>query len=122
MLKTVFLWLDAHPGSYWWLAIAGTLPLVARLVATLRSSPAPDADDRRSRWLDALALLCVLLAWRWPFLLVAHEFNMDESQFIGGTLALARDPAFWRGTDGNTSGPLDYYTLLPVPWLGLPLD
>ncbi|HET7535375.1 MAG TPA: hypothetical protein VFJ90_02915, partial [Candidatus Didemnitutus sp.] len=122
MLKAVFFWLDSHPASYWWFALAGTVPLAMRLVAAVRDTSAPRATDRSDVWLDALALMLFLLAWRWPFLLVAHEFNMDESQFIGGTLGLARDPVFWRGTDGNTSGPLDYYTLLPVPWLGLPLD
>ncbi|MES1195287.1 MAG: hypothetical protein ABUL65_05280, partial [Opitutus sp.] len=56
------------------------------------------------------------------YLFCASEYNPDESQFIAGAMALARDPVFWRSVDGVTSGPLDFYALLPLHWLGLPLD
>ena len=50
-----------------------------------------------------------LLAWRWPFLLQASEYNPDESQLLAGALTLTRDPVFWRSVDGTTSGPLNFY-------------
>ncbi|WP_415908512.1 hypothetical protein [Oleiharenicola sp. Vm1] len=64
----------------------------------------------------------MLLAWRWPWLLAASEFNPDESQIIAGAMALAHDPVFWRSVDGTTSGPLNYYPLVPIAWLDLPMD
>ncbi|HEY8993866.1 MAG TPA: hypothetical protein VIM71_04225, partial [Lacunisphaera sp.] len=59
---------------------------------------------------------------RWPFLLAANDFNPDESQLIAGAITLTHDPVFWRSVDGTTSGPLNFYALLPLHWLGLPLD
>jgi len=69
----------------------------------------------------AIALAC-LWAWRWPFLLESREFNPDESQLIAGAITLTQDPVFWRSVDGTTSGPLNFYALLPLHALGLPLD
>lgn len=55
-------------------------------------------------------------------MLAPYEFNPDESQFIAGALTLRQDPVFWRSVDGMTAGPLIFYPLLPLAWLGLPLD
>jgi hypothetical protein len=52
----------------------------------------------------------------------SDDLNPDESQLIAGAIALTHDPVFWRSVDGTTSGPLNYYVLLPLHWLGLPLD
>lgn len=121
MLPRVFDWLDYHPSVYWVIAAAGTLALTAWIMAGIRTDRAGPPAARRE-WVFGLLLLLFLLAWRWPFLLCASEYNPDESQFIAGAMTLARDPVFWRCVDGVTSGPLDFYALLPLHWLGLPLD
>ena len=123
MLKSLFQWLDLHPGSYWVLATMATLMLVARLGLTLgREAREPPAPPRGPDWRDAVVLFLFILAWRWPFLLVAYEYNPDESQLIAGAMTLVRDPVFWRAVDGHTAGPLDFYALLPLHALGVPLD
>lgn len=68
----------------------------------------------------AALVLLVLLAWRWPALVSPEEYNPDESQLIAGALTLAVDPVFWRSVDGTTSGPLNFYALVPLLALGLP--
>ena len=120
-MRSVFLWLDANPRFYWLPAVLSALALVAWIAAGFRPT-APGQPSRRATWIYAALLLAFLLAWRWPFLLCAHEYNPDESQFIAGALTLAHDPVFWRSVDGTTSGPLNFYALLPLRWLGLPLD
>jgi len=123
MLKSLFQWLDLHPGSYWVLAAMATLMLVARLALTLgREAREPPAPPRGPDWRDAVVLFLFILAWRWPFLLVAYEYNPDESQLIAGAMTLVRDPVFWRAVDGGSSGPLNYYLLVPWHWVGAPLD
>ena len=121
MLKFIFEWLDLHPGSYWILALAPTLLLVARLVVLIaREFRGPEVPPRGAAWRDALVLFLFLLAWRWPFLLAANEFNPDESQLTAGAMTLAHDPVFWRAVDGGSSGPLNFYFLVPWRWLGAP--
>ena len=120
-MRAVFEWLDAHPLFYWELAAGSTLLLLGWIGLGVWSA----AREKPLRWATAgfaLLLLLFLFAWRWPFLFCASEYNPDESQFIAGALALTRDPVFWRSVDGVTSGPLDFYALLPLHWLGLPLD
>ncbi len=119
MLHSLFFTLDTHPGIYWGFAWPAMALLLAWALAPHFRATAPYG---RSPWFGALAIALTLLAWRWPWLLAASEFNPDESQMIGGAMALARDPVFWRSVDGTTSGPLNYYVLLPIAWLGLPLD
>ena len=123
MLKSIFEWLDLHPGSYWILVLAASLLLVARLVVLIaREFRGPEVPPRGAAWRDALVLFLFLLAWRWPFLLAANEFNPDESQLTAGAMTLAHDPVFWRAVDGGSSGPLNFYFLVPWRWLGAPLD
>ena len=123
MLKFIFDALDHYPNSYWYIILGPTLLLLGRILASVRSearSPAGLSGHISAG--DALILFVFLLAWRWPLLLVADDFNPDESQLIAGAITLAHDPVFWRSVDGTTSGPLNYYILLPLHWLGLPLD
>lgn len=122
-MRAVFQWLDAHPQSYWALVALPTLLLVLRFWQAVRAAaPTPNLPAVFPGWRDGVVLGLFLLAWRWPFLLAAREFNPDESQLIAGALTLAHDPVFWRSVDGNTAGPLDFYVLLPLHWLDLPLD
>lgn len=120
-MRNVFTWLDLHPQFYWELGVASTLALLGWIILSVWFA----AREKPFRWATpgfALLLLFFLFAWRWPFLFCASEYNPDESQFIAGAMALARDPVFWRSLDGVTSGPLDYYAPLPLHWVGLPLD
>lgn len=118
MLRSLFDALDHHPAVYWFLAWSAMAVFTGWTIAPLWRSARPVVVS----WPGAVAVAAVLLAWRWPFLLAATEFNPDESQLIAGAMALARDPVFWRSVDGTTSGPLNYYPLVPIAWLGLPLD
>ena len=121
MLSSLFSWLDVHPNVYW-LILA--LPTGAFLWAVVTGfwSNRDNTQSRRSEWIF-VALMCVFVfAWRWPFTLEAQEFNPDESQLIAGAITLAHDPVFWRSVDGTTSGPLNFYALVPLRLIGLPLD
>jgi len=122
MIKFIFQWLDFHPGSYWIMAEAATLLLLARLGWLMRREVRAPASSPGKMWPDAAVLFLLLLAWRWPFLLVSNEYNPDESQMIAGALTLGHDPVFWRSVDGGSSGPFNYYLLLPWHWIGAPLD
>ena len=113
MLKVLFNWLDHHPDSYWLAAIASLLLLAAWIVSALRADASPAPRKPESRFWAALVLLIPVLAWRWPFLLSATEYNPDESQIIAGVITLTKDPVFWRSVDGTSSGPLNFYALLP---------
>lgn len=118
-MTSFFTWLDTHPTIYWLGGAAATAALLVQAIRGLR----PTATAAQTReWLSGLLLLVFLLAWRWPGLLNASEYNPDESQFIAGALTLRDDPVFWRSVDGVTSGPLDFYALLPLNLLGVPLD
>jgi hypothetical protein len=120
-MRTIFEWLDAHPGFFWLPALLATTALLGWIALGVRAA-AQARSFRHSDWVFAVLLLLFLAAWRWPYFLAASEYNPDESQFIAGAMALAEDPVFWRSVDGVTSGPLDFYVLLPLHWLGLPLD
>ncbi|MEO7415376.1 MAG: hypothetical protein ABIZ81_18680 [Opitutaceae bacterium] len=121
MLRALFQWFDTHPHSYWLIL---TLPSLLWLASAVQ--PIFETGKRRGSWKSDAAFLVLLLgtlvAWRWPHWLNANPFNPDESQFIAGAITLTRDPLFWRAVDGTTSGPLNFYALLPLHGLGLPLD
>jgi hypothetical protein len=121
MLRVLFGWLDGHPWVYWAILAAPTAALIMLVVASWW----PPRAERKDGPFDLLFIvvsLASLWAWRWPFLLESREFNPDESQLIAGAITLTHDPVFWRSVDGTTSGPLNFYALLPLHALGLPLD
>src|SRR5688572_14703264 len=123
MLKTLFTWLDQHPSAYWGIVAGPTLLLLWWIFSSARRNCFRSGTGAlRSVLKDGALLFLFLLAWRWPFLLTAHDFNPDESQLIAGAITLTHDPVFWRSVDGTTSGPLNFYALLPLHALGLPLD
>lgn len=121
MLSSLFTWLDIHPAIYWLGSLGMTAVLLGLTCSHLGRHPTGPVP-RRMEWLFASALLLFLLAWRWPYLLCASEYNPDESQFIAGAMTLVHDPVFWRSVDGTTSGPLNFYALIPLHVLGLPFD
>jgi hypothetical protein len=121
MLFNVLRWLDASSAHYWsvaWSAFA--------LVAAL-SLIAFSFDRERAWWqnpvLFSVAMLGVLLAFRWPMLFDNRQYpDPDESQFIAGALTLRHDPVFWRSVDGTTYGPLVQWPLLAALFLRGSLD
>lgn len=121
MLRTLFQWFDTHPECYWPIA---AIPTLLWLASALRPSLRPQQPKATiGREISFLLLLFAsFAAWRWPFWLNADPYNPDESQFIAGAITLTRDPIFWQSVDGTTSGPLNFYALLPLRGLGLPLD
>ncbi len=121
MLKEIFHWLDAHPILYWLVAAAAMLLLAGWIIRGLLRR-ADGSTRSQPEWVLGLLLLAVLLAWRWPPLFGIQAYNPDEAQVIAGALTLQHDPVFWRSVDGNTSGPLNFYALLPTHWLGVPQD
>jgi hypothetical protein len=120
MLPAIFHWLDQHPDAYWAMALGATLLLFG--VAIAPSVEPPSRPPRRVEFLWGGSLLLFLLAWRWPFLFAAYDLNPDEGLLVAGARTLLHDPVFWRSVDGTTSGPLNFYILLPFAKLGLPLD
>lgn len=121
MITTWCRWVDQHPSLYWFLAVAVSLVLGGWMVAAVwRRDLRP--EWMRREWVWAALLLAVIFAWRWPPLLAPEPLNPDEAQVVAGAITLGYDPVFWRSVDGNTSGPMNFYALLPGHWLGLPQD
>ncbi len=121
MLKELFRWLDTHPGFFWAAAAAATALYLGWLAFSL-GLRAGKMSRRTHAIVTGLILLATLLAWRWPPLFGVRELNPDESQLIAGALTLKTDPVFWRSVDGTTSGPLNFFALLPTHLLGIPAD
>src|SRR5689334_20995257 len=101
MLTSLFNWLDGHPQAYWAGALAATAALPGWMALEWRRAARGKAGRFAGAGFAGMLLL-FLVAWRWPFLLCAHEYNPDESQFVAGALTLAHDPVFWRSVDGTT--------------------
>jgi hypothetical protein len=121
MLKELFRWLDAHPGFFWATAAAATALYLGWLAFSLVPRGGK-VGPRTHAIVTGLVLLATLLAWRWPPLFGVRELNPDESQLVAGALTLKMDPVFWRSVDGTTSGPLNFFALLPTHLLGIPAD
>jgi hypothetical protein len=106
-------WLDQNPLSH--------LVLVALTVGTLGTIVLRDVlrdsateQNSRSDWRWGWAIVAILFAGRWPSLFVSRQFNTDEGLQIAGAITLRHDPLFWRSVFGTTTGPLDFYVLLPL--------
>ncbi len=119
-LGKLFTWLDRTPIFYWGVGLAASALLAGWIVAGV-SEPS-GRRSQRERILSSFIILAFLLAWRWPFLFSATEYNPDESQFLAGSITLTHDPVFWRAVDGTTSGPLNFYAPIPIHWLGVRID
>jgi len=111
MLVNLLTWLDASPAHYWivaWITFCGFAAIALLALAC----------GREKAWwqhpvLFSLAMLIVLLAFRWPELLDNRQYpDPDESQFIAGASTMREDPIFWRSVDGTTHGPLTEWPLL----------
>lgn len=105
-------WFDANPDRGWWLLFSTFLCAVG-LIGRAFTRPDPGKSTGFD-WAWALAGLGILVAARWPTWFFPLEFNQDESGFIAGAMTLRHDPMFWRSVDGDTSGPFNFYALLPL--------
>jgi hypothetical protein len=121
MLISIFRFFDGHPAAYWSLAGLASC-LFAGWTAWTFTQRGRNLPGTVHAVAAGATMLIVLLAWRWPPLFGVQELNPDESQLIAGALTLKEDPVFWRSVDGTTSGPLNFFALLPVHALGVPLD
>ncbi len=108
-------WFSQNPDRHWWLvcfALAGTFFIL------LRPLLQPDWKDAKGTdWRWGLVILLVLIVGRWPTWFVPRELNPDESQLLAGAITLHLDPVFWHLVKGGSSGPLDFYALLPAGWI-----
>ncbi|HVU34247.1 MAG TPA: hypothetical protein VHE61_12490 [Opitutaceae bacterium] len=120
-------WFAAHQAWYWIVAWTSFALTAVAACSSLCAGFCSDAHEQRwSRRLPpwvflTLALLC-LCAFRWPIWHIPHEFNLDESEFLGEALTLQHRPVYWVGVDGTTHGPLDSYPLLLLRLVGLRYD
>lgn len=64
------------------------------------------------RWVAFMFL--TLFAGRWPWIFTPYELNTDESQMIVGAHTLLSHPVFWRAVDGSTSGPMNFFAVVPL--------
>ncbi len=115
-MEPVLTWFDTNPDRYWLPVCAAIIAILLVLVRPMLRRGWADAPALDLRW--GWAIFIMLAVGRWPSWFATREFNPDESQFIAGALTLRHDPVFWRSVDGATAGPLDFYALLPVGWIG----
>ncbi|RXK53439.1 hypothetical protein ESB00_17240 [Oleiharenicola lentus] len=107
-------WIDRHPGVQ--LAVVAAVILAALFQTVRPLGHGPSATERGHDWAWGWVIAAVLLAGRWPMLLLPREFNQDESLLLAGAHALAHDPVFWRSVEGGTVGPLPFFALWPAGW------
>lgn len=104
-------WFDAHPGVYWMIFYA---VVVAYLFVLLKPCLLRKfSHNTRPDWAWGLMIAAVLAAGRWQSWFITRHLNDDESFLLSGTFTLRFDPVFWRSVDGGTSGPLNFYALMP---------
>lgn len=111
-LPALLSWFDRHEAAHFCLA-ATALGIAAAAAWRSRRREADPATPV-SDWTWAVAIFGVLLAGRWPTLIVNREFNVDESHLLVGARTLWHDPVAWRSVDGATAGPLDFVFLWPA--------
>jgi hypothetical protein len=66
----------------------------------------------------ALGALLLLVVGGWEIITWDKAIDLDESLFAVGAKRLLENPVFWRDLDGYSSGPLNYYILLPLQGIG----
>lgn len=121
LLSHVVSWLDHNHAVYWTAAGCATAWLAAWTIQGAWSEPAKPGDRPERGLTGALVFAALLAAWRWPFWFDPAGLNPDEGQLVAGAQTLAFDPVFWRAVDGGTAGPLNFYLLLWVKLLALPV-
>lgn len=88
--------------------------LLVALWRTLRLLKNPDVrETTKADWFWCILIFLILLAGRWQWIVASIELNVDESQMIVGAHTLTKDPVFWRSVDGFTSGPMNFFAVIP---------
>jgi len=100
------------PVLHWGLAALGLALGMSRVVIDLKRNQ--DEAAAQSDWRWGAFIFLILLAGRWPWILDPHELNTDESQMIAGAHSLVSHPVFWRTVDGSTSGPMNFFAVIPL--------
>ena len=75
---------------------------------------------RREPVATLLAIVAVVVAGRWPGVLIPGPLNPDESMMLAQAMKFGTDLMPWRAMDPGTGGPVNSYVLLAGHWLGLP--
>ncbi|MEO6005731.1 MAG: hypothetical protein ABIZ04_22780 [Opitutus sp.] len=106
----MLLWVDLHPWVHFFVVTVG-LGCAGFIVlrSIYRGGSRPHSDIS---W--ALLIFFLLFLGRGPSLFVTRQINTDEGLQLAGAATLRHDPLFWRSVFGTTTGPLDFYALLPV--------
>ena len=115
----LFLWLDASPARFWvtaWTCFGALL-----LISLWPYQPGTPWRRWNPPWLYAGALLLALLAFLWPMLGVAREFNPDESQLLAGAITTWHRHVIW-SIDMGYCGPWSFLPLTLPAFLGWPID
>ncbi len=126
-MMSFLLWLDADPSRYWNAAFGALIAVFLVSLLSLAALFYPQLTRSRViRWLLHPLVFCALVglalfAFRWPAFFYPRDLNPDESAFIAQAMRYQIAPIPWRDVDAGTSGPLNQYSLLLGPCLGLPL-
>jgi len=119
LLYQTFLWLDGSKARYWgtaWICFG------AFLLTSLRPY---EPRVRGRRWnrpgLYVTAFGMAMIAFRWPMLAVAVEFNPDESQLLAGAITSWHRHLLW-SIDMGYCGPWAFLPLTLPALLGFPID
>lgn len=115
----LFLWLDASEARFLvtaWVCFGALL-----LVSLWPYQPGATHHRWNPPWLYAGLLLLTLLAFLWPLLGVASEFNPDESQLLAGAITAWQRHVIW-SIDMGYCGPWSFLPLTLPGFLGWPID
>lgn len=106
-------WLDSHgPAVHWGISVLLISFALWRAIRLFWQPEEPNAQGHD--WFWAALIFVILLAGRFPWLILNQEINADESQIIAGAHNLMSHPVFWRDVDTGTSGPLNCFVLCPL--------
>lgn len=123
LLFSIGLWFDRHILLYWAVSLLAHVVMIALVFPTsLRY-----LSQRLGTWVASplvyLASVLFLLFWyRYPWVMIDRELNLDESHWLLQAMCYVNDPVPWRSTYGGTSGPLNAYSLILFHCLGFSLS
>lgn len=119
-MKAFFVLLDAWPALYWAGAVLATLGVIIRAICKWRNPSAPHAGGRV--WPAGGLLFLMLLAWRWPELLIAQGVPAREAQLVASAITVAEQTRAAGAAIYHAGGPLTSLLLLPTHALSVPQD
>ena len=119
LVYQTFLWLDASGTRYWaaaWICFGGLL-----LTSLYPYEPGVPGRRWNRPWLYLTTLGLAMLAFRWPMMAAAVEFNPDESQLLAGAIT-AWQRHMVGSIDMGYCGPWAFLPLTLPAWFGCPID